>query len=88
VNTPPTTQNTYVTIVSDLHRVGGGYSIQFITKRTDDGQPFISCEWSPRLPSPREVRRKVDLRRYNHALALFTSAVAAAMVNLKGKHHG
>lgn len=84
MNIPTTTQSKYVTIVSDLHRVGGGYSVQFITKRTDDGQPFISCEWSPHLPTPRELRRKVDIRRYHHALALFTQAVAAAMMDVKG----
>ena len=75
--------NKYVTIVSDLHRVGGGYSVQFITQHTEDGSPFISCEWSPHLPTPRELRRKVDIRRYHHALALFTQAVAAAMMDVE-----
>lgn len=75
----------YVTIVSDLHRVGGGYSVQFITKHEEDGYQFISCEWSPRLPSTREAFRKVDLKRYSYALALFTQAIAAKLVNIEGE---
>ncbi len=71
-------------IVSDLHRVGGGYAVRFITQHMDDDSPFISCEWSPHPPTPRELRRKVDMRRYDHALAQFLQSVADRMVGNTG----
>ncbi len=78
---------TYVTIASDLHRVGGGYAVRFITQHMDDGSPFISCEWSPYLPTPREMRRKVDMKRYDQALAQFLQSVAERMVGETGGRH-
>jgi hypothetical protein len=78
-------KSTYVSIVSDLHRVGGGYSVQFITEHTDDGSPYIRCEWSPTRPSLRNQRRKVDMKRYDHALAQFIQAVADALVSEAGE---
>jgi len=77
-------KSSYVTIVSDLHRVGGGYSVRFITQHTDDGYPFISCEWTPTMPSARDLRRKVDMQRYGYALAQFVQAVTDALVGQAG----
>ena len=71
-------------IASDLHRVGGGYAVQFVTRQSADGIRFINCEWSPSLPTPRERRRKVDMQRYTHALMQFVLAVAAASADQAG----
>ena len=62
-------------LVSDLHRVGGGFSVQFYL-RFDGGAPALYCEWSPRVPTPRELSRKVDPKRYRAARHLFLEAVA------------
>ena len=78
---------TYVTIVSDLHRVGGGYAVQFRTHALVDGVLPIACEWSPTIPSERERRRKVDMQRYDHALAQFLQAVADVFPGQAGGRH-
>lgn len=62
-------------LVSDLHRVGGGFSVRF-RLRFDGGAPALDCEWSPRVPTPRELRRKVDPTRYRAARHWFLEAVA------------
>jgi hypothetical protein len=62
--------------ISDLHRVGGGFSVQFHTSARG-----IEAEWTPRLPTERDLRCKVDMTRYRQALAQF---VAAAMSTLEG----
>lgn len=49
-------------LTGDYHRVGGGYSVQFTTRK---GQ--LQCEWAPHVPSTREMRRKVDKARYESA---------------------
>lgn len=64
---------------SDLHRLGGGYSVQF-TAGLVDGTLLTNCVWHPTMPTPRERRRKVDMTRYAYALAQFTEAVLAALV--------
>lgn len=61
-------------LVSDLHRVGGGFSVQFHL-RFDGGAPAIDCEWSPRVPTPRELRHKIDPKRYRAARHTFLEAV-------------
>lgn len=60
-------------IFSDRHLVGGGYSIQF-SYRPEDAKS-LQCVWSPRLPSPRDFRRKVDRRKYEAAREVFFQAI-------------
>jgi len=71
-------------LISSPASVGGGYTVQFTAPNHVDCVLSIGCIWSPSVPSARDWRRKVDMRRYNQALALFTQAVAAAMVNMEG----
>lgn len=76
-----TAQNKYTesnsSIFSDLHLVGGGYSIRFIyiPKLDNNGIGKIECEWHPNLPSPRDYRRKVSEQRYSEARRKFVSAL-------------
>jgi hypothetical protein len=61
-------------LVSDLHRVGGGFSVRFHL-RFHGGAPALDCEWIPRVPTPRELRRKVDPKRYRASRHWFLEAV-------------
>ena len=72
-------------LISAPASVGGGYTVQFTAPNHADFVLSIGCIWSPSVPSARDWRRKIDMRRYNHALALFTQAVAAAMMDVKGE---
>lgn len=58
-------------MTSDLHRVGGGYSVQFDTR-----SGVLRCEWTPSVPSPRDLRRKVDMRKYEAARNAFCAELA------------
>ena len=57
-------------MASDMHRVGGGFAVRF-TLTADR----IDVEWSPRLPTKREMRRV--LPRYRAARDAFVAALAA-----------
>lgn len=64
-------------MISDLHRVGGGFSVRFSIAPAASGEVSeLACEWHPRLPSPREFRRKVSLDQYRAARDLFLAALA------------
>ena len=63
-------------LTSDLHRVGGGYSVQFFIRNGRGGSPRFEAEWSPVMPSARELRRKVDLTKYRKARELFLQELA------------
>jgi hypothetical protein len=71
-------------LISSPASVGGGYTVQFTAPNHVDCVLSIGCIWSPSVPSARDWRRKIDMRRYDHALAAFTKVVAAAMVNIEG----
>ncbi len=64
-----------ILFVSEPQPVGGGYSVQFFAPKTDDSVAPINCVWSPTIPTARERCRKVDMRRYELALAHFSIAV-------------
>lgn len=75
-----TAQNKYTesnsSIFSDLHRVGGGYSIQFrYTPKSDGGIGKINCQWLPHLPTNRDFLRKVSEEKYNDARRQFVHAI-------------
>ena len=53
-------------LTGDLHRVGGGYSVQFSTR---NGR--LECRWTPDMPSQLDLRRKVDMMRYEAARESF-----------------
>lgn len=65
-----------ILFVSEPQRVGGGYSVQFFAPKADDSVAPINCVWSPCLPTATDLRRKVDMQRYDYALAQFMQAVA------------
>lgn len=58
-------------LMSNVVKVGGGFSIQF-SVRTFEGDDYVHCEWTPHLPSQRELRKCVDTARYQSALMKFT----------------
>lgn len=60
---------------SDLHRVGGGFSVRFST----GGPQGIQCEWTPSMPSPRDLRRKVDMRCYEAVRDAFIADLAKTL---------
>ena len=64
-----------ILFVSELQSVGGGYSVQFFAQKTNAQVVPIDCVWSPTLPTTSDLRRKVDMRRYDLALAHFFMAV-------------
>lgn len=66
---------------SDLHRVSGGFSVRFST----GGPQGIQCEWIPSMPSPRDLRRKVDMRRYE---AVRDAFIADLVKTLTPRHPG
>ena len=68
---------------SDLHRLGGGYSVQF-TAGLVDGTLLTNCVWHPTMPTLRERRCKVDMTRYAYAFSQFTEAVVATLAIGKG----
>jgi hypothetical protein len=47
-------------LISDVYRLGLGYSVQW-RFAPRNGLPFVACEWTPHLPSPRDLRR-IDAR--------------------------
>lgn len=63
-------------IVSDLHRIGGGFSVQFILRLNGDKPASLNCEWTPHVPTVREARRKIDPERYRAARHVFLETVA------------
>ena len=65
-------------LISAPAHVGGGYTVQFTAPNHIDCVLSIGCVWSPSVPSARDWRRKIDMRRYEQALAKFVQAVAAA----------
>jgi len=56
--------------VSDWHRVGAGLSVQFTLR-----SGAIHCEWQPRMPTRREMKRVID--RYRVARHVFLTEMAA-----------
>lgn len=60
-------------LVSDLARVGGGFSVRFSlsSKDFEDGVCHISCMWYPTMPTAQDLRRKVNMDRYEAALNHF-----------------
>jgi hypothetical protein len=63
-------------LTSDLHRVGGGFSVRFYLAAKHGAAITLGCEWHPHVPSPRDARRKVDLDRYRSARHQFLEAIA------------
>jgi len=61
-------------MTSDIHRVGGGFSVQFDTR---DG--IFRCEWMPTMPSLRDLRRKVSMKKYEAARNLFLAELQQRM---------
>lgn len=70
-------------VASDLHRLGGGFSVRFSAGFVH-GTLLTHCIWHPTMPTLRERRRKVDMTRYAYALAQFTEAVVATLAIGKG----
>lgn len=66
---------------SDLHRVGGDFSVRFSTGEAQG----IQCEWTPSMPSPRDLRRNVDMRRYE---AVRDAFIADLVKTLTPRHPG
>ncbi len=67
-------------LISDQHRVGGGFSVQFrfnldYMQMGEKIEPF-TCEWFPVFPSQRDLRRKLDLDKYRAARDQFIEEVA------------
>ena len=63
-------------MTSDLHRVGGGYSVQFFIRNGMGGSPRFDVIWSPDMPGARDMRRRVDLARYRQARHVFLQEVS------------
>ena len=55
---------------SDLHRVGGGFSVRFSL----EGRNLLGAEWTPRTPTRRQMLR--ILPRYRAARNAFLQAAA------------
>jgi len=51
---------------SSRSRVGGGFTVRF---RWTGGS--VECQWSPRMPKPKEYRKKVSVSEYQAALMRF-----------------
>lgn len=65
-------------VYSDLHRVGLGFSVQFsCTPKSFDGVVHVHAEWTPHMPTPRQMRRVAQ--RYEAALAEFAPTVGRAV---------
>ena len=77
-------QGTQALMVSGLHQVGGGYTVQFKAYAPVDGVLPIGCEWSPTIPSDRDRRRKVDMCRYDHALSRFLKIIKEVLGDVRG----
>lgn len=62
-------------VASDWHRVGGSFAVQF---RWEAGREVgvLRCVWSPYLPTARDQRRKIDIRRYEAARDSFAAGLA------------
>jgi hypothetical protein len=60
---------------SDAARVGLGYSVEF-TLRNDDQ---LTCEWSPRCPAGRDMRRILKRGVYHRVRDQFIAEVTAAL---------
>ena len=63
MNASSTNTNNYVTIVSDQHWVGGGYSVQQITQNEKVGTQFFRCYWHNQnlfLTRKRDTRINLD----------------------------
>ena len=71
-------------MASDAHMVGGGYSVRFSVLGAANGAIHLMCEWTPRQPSAKEFKNKVDASKYDAAFRQFASAVAART----GDFHG
>lgn len=70
--TPDTRNNASNHTASDLHRVGGVYSVRFRLSARG-----VECTWHPAMPASPEQWAKVDMDRYRAALAGFAASVAA-----------
>lgn len=65
---------------SDWHRVGAGFSVRFATGPSAGVEACVTrldVEWSPRLPTRRELRRVAD--RYRGARSHFIADLAARL---------
>ena len=66
-------------LISTPASVGGGYTVQFTAPNHADFVLSIGCIWSPSVPSARDWRRKIDMRRYEQALAKFVQVAEEAL---------
>lgn len=70
-------------LASDLYRLGGGYSVQFMAGIVD-GILLTHCVWHPTMPSTQERRCGVDMTLYAHALDQFTDDLVAVILDDRG----
>ena len=75
----------YKELISAPASVGGGHTMQFTTPNHVYCVLSIGCIWSPSVPSTRDWRPKIDISRFNYALAHLTHAIAAKFVNIEGE---
>ena len=66
-------------LISTPASVGGGYTVQFTAPNHADFVLSIGCIWSPSVPSARDWRRKIDMRRYEQALAKLVQVAEEAL---------
>lgn len=61
-----------ILMAGELHRVGGGYSVQFVALMTRDYKSLtVDCVWEPCMPTLGENSSKIQKARYDHAKARF-----------------
>ncbi|MBF8722691.1 hypothetical protein [Pseudomonas guariconensis] len=64
-------QQKNVSLASDWHRMGGGYSCRFTIRNGE-----FHADWSPRFPNPRNRRRIIKAGKYFAARHQFLTKVA------------
>lgn len=61
-----------ILMAGELHRVGGGYSVQFVAILTRDYKSLtVDCMWEPCMPTLGENSSKIQKARYDFAKARF-----------------
>jgi len=66
-------------LTSDLHRVGGGFSVRFYLAGKQGAAITLGCEWHPHAPNTPEERRSLDVSRYRVARHLFLEALSESL---------
>lgn len=61
-----------IKLASDVHMVGGGYSVRFTAFSDDNADAILlKVEWSPNVPTGADLLGKVDPEKYAAAASQF-----------------